>query len=337
MSNDLRKMSDHEFISYCYKKLLRRLPDKESLGFYLDLFTSKGITKEEFLQTLMSCDEFEEKLASQEFVSPGHFYSAVPSIEERLAFCDNEEIECRSLDGISLNVEKQIDLLFEFSKHCNECPFPDKRTDEFRYHFINEAYSYSDALILYSMIRHYRPKRIIEIGSGFSSCVMLDTNQLYFNGEIDIKFIEPYPDRLLKLIKDADRKCLFADNKLQNVDVRIFENLEENDILFIDSTHVTKLNSDVNKIIFKILPLLKKGVIVHFHDIFWPFEYPKHWIREGRAWNEAYILHAFLKYNNNYEIMFFYDYLHKYHNEIIKEKLPLCLKGPGCNLWIKKV
>jgi hypothetical protein len=84
--------------------------------------------------------------------------------------------------------------------------------------------------------------------------------------------------------------------------MEIFCGLEENDILFIDSTHVTKINSDVNKIIFEILPKLQKGVLIHFHDIFWPFEYPQTWIREGMFWNEAYILRAFLEYNNSFEI-----------------------------------
>jgi hypothetical protein len=82
----------------------------------------------------------------------------------------------------------------------------------------------------------------------------------------------------------------------------IISNLNENDILFIDSTHVSKFNSDVNCIIHNILPALSKGVYIHFHDVMYPFEYPKNWLIEGRAWNEQYILRAFLEFNTNFKL-----------------------------------
>jgi hypothetical protein len=166
---------------------------------------------------------------------------------------------------------------------------------------------------------------------------MLDTNDRFFNGEINFTFIEPYPEVLHSLLKPNDYKYTIIPKKLQEVDNKIFSSLEANDILFVDSTHVSKLNSDVNKIFFEILVTLQKGVLIHFHDISWPFEYPKTWIREGRAWNEAYILRAFLQYNESFEILFFPSYLFKYQRKCFQEYAPLYLKGVGGNIWIRKV
>src|SRR5205814_62343 len=114
-----------------------------------------------------------------------------------------------------------------------------------------------------------------------------------------------------------------------------FEKLNSGDILFVDSTHVVKTGNDVNYILFEIIPRLKSGVLIHFHDIFYPFEYPKDWVFMGRNWNEDYFLKAFLMYNNEFEIILFSDYLHKHHKEIFKE-MPLCYKNSGGNLWIRK-
>ena len=160
------------------------------------------------------------------------------------------------------------------------------------------------------MMREFRPKRIIEIGSGFSSALMLDVNEKHFNNLIDLTFIEPYPDRLNKLVKPNDKANIIP-QKLQDVDFNIFTKLEENDIFFIDSSHVSKAGSDVNSIIFNVLPLLKKGVLIHFHDIFYPFEYPEKWYKEGRYWNEAYILRAFLQFNSVFKIIYWLDWLKK--------------------------
>ena len=115
----------------------------------------------------------------------------------------------------------------------------------------------------------------------------------------------------------------------------LFDELAENDILFIDSTHVSKTGSDVNYILFEILPRLKPGVFIHFHDVFYPFEYPREWVFGGFNWNENYLLHAFLMYNETFEIKIFADYLHVHHKEIFKE-MPLCYKNTGGNLWLQK-
>ena len=233
--------------------------------------------------------------------------------------------------------EEQLQLLEDCVEYYNEMPFMPEKQEETRYYFENPAYSYSDAIMLHCMIRHLRPKKIIEIGSGYSSCMTLDTNELYFGNSIKTTFIEPYPDLLMSLIKDKDKsKINVLPNRLQDIDLSVFGTLEANDILFVDSTHVSKINSDVNRIFFDILPRLASGVHIHFHDIFYPFEYPKDWVYEGRAWNEAYLLKAFLQYNNNFFVVLMNTYMSHFHRDMFEKKMQLCLKNTGGSIWIRK-
>lgn len=119
--------------------------------------------------------------------------------------------------------------------------------------------------------------------------------------------------------------------------LNFFLSLTAGDILLIDSTHVSKVDSDVNHILFDILPSLNPGVYVHFHDICYPFEYPKQWVYQGRAWNEAYILRAFLQYNTSFEIVIFNSFLGYFCLDLLQQYLPLCAKNPGISIWLKKV
>ena len=117
----------------------------------------------------------------------------------------------------------------------------------------------------------------------------------------------------------------------------MFSLLEENDLLFIDSTHLIKTGSDVCYELFEILPSLKSGVLIHFHDVFWPFEYPKDWVlTENRSWNEIYGLRAFLMNNSDYEIIFFNDYFCKFFRKIAEKDYPKILKNTGGSLWLRK-
>jgi hypothetical protein len=196
------------------------------------------------------------------------------------------------------------------------------------------------------MLRRLKPKKVIEVGSGFSSSVTLDTNELFFNNSINCIFIEPYPERLKSLLKENDKGSVrILERKLQEIPLNVFRELSENDILFIDSTHVAKFNSDVNYIIHTILPALAKGVYIHFHDIFFPFEYPKGWLLANRSWNEVYILRAFLEYNEHFKIILFNSYIQERAKEKLFERFPLLYKdrfdvghkNTGASIWIKKV
>jgi predicted O-methyltransferase YrrM len=268
----------------------------------------------------------------------GHYYSPVISIEDiknrESDIWKNTEID--GIQGVDLRTDEQIQLVHEFANYYEEMPFKADKQAEIRYQFENDYYCYTDGIILYSFIRHFKPKRIIEIGSGYSSAVMLDTNELFFDNKIELLFIDPYPERLNSLMTEVDkRQVKVIESDVQLVSLAVFEKLEAGDILFIDSTHVSKTGSDVNYILFEILPKLRKGVLIHFHDVFYPFEYPREWVFSGINWNEDYILKAFLLYNDKFEIKLFSEYLHKHHKASFKH-LPLSYKNTGGNLWIQK-
>lgn len=278
-------------------------------------------------------------LKKNAYFPSGHYYSVVidvDSVKKReKEIWKNENTD--KVEGINLQTEKQLQLAESFASYYNDLPFKDEKTADLRYNFDNPFYSYTDGIVLYSIIRHFKPKQIIEIGSGFSSALTLDTNSLFFNNEIKLTFIEPYPERLYSLISENDKKSTtIIESDVQLISLYVFEKLDAGDILFVDSTHVAKTGSDVNYILFEILPRLKTGVLIHFHDIFFPFEYPREWVFKGMNWNEDYFLKAFLMYNNSFEIKFFSNYLHQLHKEAF-EKMPLCYKNSGGSLWIQKV
>ena len=273
------------------------------------------------------------------FAPAGHFYSPLPSPDEvsrdasRLFGSPPE-----ALPGIDLNEAAQLGQLQEIRRYYAALPFPSEKSVERRYFYENPAYSYSDAIFLYGMIRHAAPKRIVEVGSGYSSCVMLDTAELFLDGRVDFTFIEPYPDRLLSLLRPEDlgRVKILA-QRVQDVALEPFLALERNDILFIDSSHVMKIGSDVHHLLTEILPRLRPGVYVHIHDVFYPFEYPEEWVTGGRAWSEAYALRAFLTFNDAFEIVLFNTYLERFHRDIFERDMPLCLKNEGGSIWLRRV
>lgn len=282
-------------------------------------------------------DELKSQL-DKLYVPPGHFFSPIPHLDE---VRKDEPIifgaASETLPGIDLNVAEQLTLFKALARFYADMPFEAEKGSGLRYHFVNDAYTYGDGIVLYGMIRHLEPKKIIEVGSGFSSCLILDTNDLFFNGQISTTFIEPYPQLLKSLLQEKDKDATnLISKRLQDVSLNVFESLEENDILFIDSTHVSKINSDVNYLVFEILPRLSKGVYIHIHDVFYPFEYPKWWVYEGRGWNEAYLLRAFLEYNENFKIVLMNTYLRLFYKDVVQENMPLCLERMGGSIWIRK-
>lgn len=270
-------------------------------------------------------------------VLPGHFYSPIISVEEIQKYRVNIfKMNPDILYGIDLNEREQLRLVERFTGYYQEMPFRAQKQNHLHYFFDNTWYTYSDAIFLYSMIRFYKPKRIVEIGSGFSSAVICDTNKVFFNNEIKLTCIDPNPERLESILA-GEANCTVLTKPLQEIDLDLFDDLDENDIVLVDSSHIVKAGSDVNIIIFDILPKLKKGVKIHFHDIFYPFQYPEEWfIKYKRSWNEPYFLRAFLMYNKVFKIIAFNTYLELFHREWFEKNMPLCLCDAGGSLWLNK-
>jgi hypothetical protein len=306
------------------RSLVNRLPGARRMGNYVRLFCS-----------LMKA----KNRSSLVFAPPGHFYSPIPDLGEvkRKAPALFRR-GAMSLPGVDLREDAQLALLDSLSRYYDEIPFGESANGDSRYHYRNGFFGNSDAIVLYAMLRHFRPKRVIEVGSGYSSAVMLDTNNRFLDDAVALTFIEPFPGRLRSIFtRDDEARHTVIESPVQDVPHELFTRLRAGDFLFVDSSHVVKTGSDVAHLIFNVLPDLAPGVFIHFHDIMWPFEYPEDWVFEGRAWNEAYVLRAFLQYNREFEIVYFTSFMGNCHADKLETRMPLCLENTGVSLWLRKV
>ncbi|ELR97962.1 class I SAM-dependent methyltransferase [Gloeocapsa sp. PCC 73106] len=269
-------------------------------------------------------------------ITPVHFYQPVPSTEE---LPDELWEKPSELVGIDLNIPSQIELLESFQEFIQEFnQIPDASTKYSSTLFFAGV----DAHILYSMIRKFQPKKIIEIGSGSST--LLSITALNKVGEMTNQYgkviaIEPYPQAYLKDYLVGEHKLI--QEKVEDLPLSLFEDLEENDILFIDSSHTVKIGNDVLYEFLEILPRLKKGVIIHIHDIFLPLPYPREMVKERYMfWAEQYLLQAFLAFNNSYQVLWSGAALKFYQKEKLASHFPAVFAEnpdfiPG-SFWIKK-
>lgn len=270
---------------------------------------------------------------------PRRPWSAIPSTEDVEQAAQGWISPPAELPGIDLNVGGQLDLLEELGRRRADVDLPAKPDSGWRFYHGNGFYDFGSAIVLYGVIRHVSPSRIVEIGSGFSSALMLDIDERFFNWAIECTLIDPFPEnRLLKLLRPGDRdRVTIIPHFLQDVDLALFDPFEQVDMLFIDSSHVSKMGSDVNLLFFEIIPRLPIGAWIHFHDIFYPFDYPPKWIEDRRAWNEAYLLRTFLEHNRAFQICFFFDYLRRFEREALERALPGSTASSTGSIWLKRV
>ncbi|MEB3065661.1 class I SAM-dependent methyltransferase [[Mycobacterium] zoologicum] len=198
----------------------------------------------------------------------------------------------------------------------------------------NGVFELADGAVYYSMLTTVRPKRIVEVGSGFSSAIALDVRDQELQ-DLQLTIIDPNPAHLYSQLNESDySEITIHRDTVQNAPFQLFDALQKGDILFIDSSHVLGKESDVNRIFFQILPRLRPGVIVHLHDIFYPFEYPDAWA--DWPFNEIYLLQAFLSYNNVFQIMFFNSWFWREYPDVVSRYLPeAAIDKPG-SIWLQK-
>lgn len=263
----------------------------------------------------------------------GHYYSPVPNRRD-IARVSRSNVAAPQ--GIDLNETGQKRLLDEFVALYAQSPFRRPVAADVRYSADQNWFGPADANYLYCFLRKFRPAQIIEVGSGFSSAVMLDTAERYLDPAPRMTFVEPDPRRLVKLLRPADKqRAACIKSAAQDVPVETYASLAPGDLLFIDSSHVLKRGSDVQFLLFDVLPALAPGVHVHFHDIHYPFEYPDGWLNAGRYWNEAYALRAFLAFNTSWKVTLFADYAAQAFGDFLRKEMPLCLSGPS-SLYIQR-
>lgn len=266
-------------------------------------------------------------------ITPVHFYDPIPDTRTL-----NDEIFNKSphFPELKINEENQISILKRLGKYSHELKnIPQKSTKPNEFFYENGQFPNFDAVIYYSMIREFKPKTIVEVGSGFSTLIASLAAQK--NEDTKINCVEPYPrDFLKKGLPNLDELVV---KKVQDVPITKFQEIRKNDILFIDSTHISTIGSDVNYLILHVIPELKPGTIIHVHDCPLPYEMSRYRIMERkRFWNEMYLIWAFLMGNVKYEIMLLNYFLIKKYPSLIKEIFPMTQeKLSGASLWFQKL
>jgi len=299
----------------------------------------RRILRRIFNKTNHKLFEFWQKLGFH--IIPNHFYFPVPDTR---TLGDELWEKNSKLIGIEINEQYQINLLFQFfskfKKEYDEFPV-EKTSIPYQYYLKNTSFNPVDGKIYYSMIRNFKPKKIIEIGAGsstFLAAQALLKNKEEDGDDFELYAIEPYPNRVLRAGIPGLTKLI--PKRVQEVPLSFFHKLNTNDILFIDSSHILTIGSDVAYEFLEILPQLNKGVIIHFHDIFLPAEILKELVfKDHFFFNEQYILQAFLTFNNHFEILWTGYYMHLKHHDELRKALSVEKGGKKIpkSFWIRKI
>lgn len=268
----------------------------------------------------------------------GHFYSPIPDLDDIRLRQANIWPAPKEMPGIPWNEDAQLDLLHgALQPYVADIHFPVERPADPRVYFYqNDQFPCLDAEVLFCLLRHFTPRHMIEIGSGFSSLVTAQVNRDFLANRLHFTCIEPYPRQFL--IDGVEGIGELVVRKVEDVPLSYFDRLQTGDMLFIDSSHVSKVGSDVNHLFFEVLPRLNPGVLIHIHDIFLPDDYPKKWVlEEGRHWNEQYLVRAFLEFNSDFEILWAAYFMAKYHRQAVEAVFPrFPALGSGGSLWLRR-
>jgi hypothetical protein len=254
-------------------------------------------------------------------ILPVHFYSPVPDTSS----LTRERPAPSAMVGIELHEEAQLDLVANvFPRFASEFPGIDDGGSQF---------GGTDALALYAMLRHLRPSRIVEVGGGESTDISL--RALRANGTGAVTSIDPFPSAALRAAESEGAHVIAE--PVQSVPLSVFEALGPNDVLFIDSTHVIKADSDVAFLYLEVLPRLKQGVSVHIHDVFLPFDYPRPWLIDKHLlWNEQYLLQAFLCLNRDFSVVLANHWVGQLHHDLLKRTFPDARWWGGGSFWMRR-
>lgn len=266
-----------------------------------------------------------------------HYYQPLINPKHHLKKPLNED---RNLPGINFNDAEQLDLISQFKFQTELQNFPSEKVNELTYYYKNGTYESGDAEFLYNLVRLKKPLRIIEVGCGSSTLMiqnavkqnMADDNNYHCEHICIEPYEQPWLEKLgIKIVR----------KKVEELDISFFNQLQTNDILFIDSSHIIRPQGDVLFEFLEVLPALNVGVMVHVHDVFTPKDYPEAWIyKEHRLWNEQYLLEAFLTYNNRFKIIGSLNYLTHHYKAEFSVAHPIYAKTknaePGA-FWIEKI
>jgi predicted O-methyltransferase YrrM len=245
------------------------------------------------------------------------FYSPIPRVPRG----GDPWANTRSLVGVELDLEAQLEFIDSaLSPYLDEFAPPHDDASAGEFYLWNEYYQAGDADSLYAMLRHLKPRRLLELGSGFSTLVSAAAcaENAREGSPCQLVAVDPSPRIPLR----AGPHVQIDNRDAQALPLERYLELERGDVLFIDSSHTVKLGSEVNFLVLEVLPRLRPGVVVHFHDIFLPFEYPRAWFDRGTYLSEQYLLHAFLIDNPGYEVLLAVQALWREYPERMANAIP---------------
>jgi methyltransferase family protein len=274
-------------------------------------------------------------------VMPNHFYSPIPdtsTLHEELFRAESE------MAGVDMREAEQIALInemaSEFRSEYEQFPRSAETAGPDGFYLNNLFFESVDAESLYAYLRHFKPRRIIEIGSGYSTLVTVRAAERNRSAgrPLDVTCIEPFPRPFISKLADGGHIKLIP-QPVEAVDLAVFGELAAGDVLFIDSSHILRMASDVQYEFLEILPRVAPGVHVHVHDIFFPREYPRDWVVGRRLFlNEQYLLQAFLAFNSEFEITLCLSYLHRRHPDLLRslfDSYDPATANPG-SFWMQR-
>ena len=272
---------------------------------------------------------------------PGHYHS--PIVDTTALDVRRAELwpPRPTIAGIDFNDASHVHVLGElFPRFIGDYDYPEwlpESDDLAQFYTRNSQFSWLDSRALFVLLRAWQPRRLIEVGSGYSSLLIADVNRRFLGGSMDVTCIEPHPRPFLaRPVAGIGR---LVERAVQDVPLAEFDRLRSGDVLFIDSSHVAKTGSDVNHLCFEVLPRLAAGVRIHVHDIFLPHDYLPHWVLvENRSWNEQYVLRALLMYSTSFRVEFGCSYAFHAFSDLVVRALahPKGHGFGGGSFWITR-
>ncbi|TCK18102.1 methyltransferase family protein [Thiogranum longum] len=257
---------------------------------------------------------------------PNHFYWPIGDTRKLEEFDFDKKFP---MDGVNIDLELSREIVERIGSY----------RDEYEPIHVNCGYaSNGDGSILYGMIRDLKPRKVIEVGSGYSTTII--EHAMKKNNCGKIVSIEPYPKPVLRDIVSTSANVELIESKVENVDQKIFQDLGEGDVLFIDSSHVVDIGNDVHYLYLHLLPKIPVGTIIHIHDIRYPYEYPREWVLGAKKfWAEQYLLHMFLAFNDSFEVLFASNYYFQNHKEdLVSACVGLDINSDGWpgSFWLRR-
>jgi len=272
---------------------------------------------------------------------PVHFYHPYPAsrdLEDTAYWTTTTR-----MSGVALDLPRCVELVREVGRaYGAECRWPRRSEDPHTYCWDNGNFGFTSAAMAHAMVRHFKPRRVIEVGSGYSTHILggaLRRNREETGAGAKMTIIEPHPGEVLNTeIPHLEKR---VHQRVETVDPVLFGELRANDLLFVDSSHVLRYGGDVAFLYLDVLPKLAPGTIVHIHDIHLPEPYPRTYFEQARyVWNEQQLLQAFLCHNRHFEILAPCWMLHLEHDTVFREVFPDYdprQHRPGSSFWIRRI